>query len=691
MSKRDHRNLNRRALRGVSGSAGGGSFFVFNSVEYSRDDIMRKVMKYKQMYDNLSDFRQQRERCMNYLYGRQWEDSVYDFELGKWVKERTYILSQNRTPFQHNIIHQILNTYKGLYRSNRTSPVAVTRDRSEQKVGEMMSIALEQVYTDLDIQEIDVGTFEEFFISGLCAHATGWAYNFEKQIRMISLEDVEISHIFFNSDYKNDNNLSCIGAIYDMPLTDVISTFWQGSEARANSIREIYGRCRADDYVRSTYQAFSGSRFENVDFFMSSDINNCRVILSWELESKERMRCYDYLSSSTKIDVREYNPTELAAIERENAERISEASAQGVSIEDVLLIEVEPFIDRFWYVRYLTPTGEVLFEQETPYAHRSNPFTLVASFGRDGRIYSPVWFLIDAQRKINRYESHIDFIVNSAVKDTLVVYNESLGEQTVQEIASSRSKIGGVVSLDAFRDGANGAAERIPAPQVLPGSGNGNIVGLFELMQFFINQIQTMSGANSALQGQSPSPGTPAYRYAQESQNATNNLRDTLDKFTAFRRKRDFKIMKLIAQYYDTVRYINIAGKQYDEESRWYDPDRVRTAEFDISISESSSSPTYRALLDDLLMQLYNNPNSYMQGFDLLTFLRNSSFPQADIIAHQIEANQQKIQSGQSGEGGGSYSALERQGITPELAAQIASQADADVVRQLEQAVSNSE
>ena len=102
------------------------------------------------------------------------------------------------------------------------------------------------------------------------------------------------------------------------------------------------------------------------------------------------------------------------------------------------------------------------------------------------------------------------------------------------------------------------------------------IAGDFELLNLQIRLINEISGVNSAMQGQAPKAGTPASLYAQQVQNSSLNLKGLFDSFKMFRRRRDSKVMKTVQQYYTESRYIDIAGTEYSEEAKWYDPSKVQ-------------------------------------------------------------------------------------------------------------------
>ena len=64
-----------------------------------------------------------------------------------------------------------------------------------------------------------------------------------------------------------------------------------------------------------------------------------------------------------------------------------------------------------------------------------------------------------------------------------------------------------------------------------------------------------------------------------------------------------YKDVKNMQQFYDSKRVFNIAGKSGAQIE--YDPKKIRDVEFDLSITESTSTPAYRHLANDTcFMQL---------------------------------------------------------------------------------------
>ena len=158
------------------------------------------------------------------------------------------------------------------------------------------------------------------------------------------------------------------------------------------------------------------------------------------------------------------------------------------------------------------------------------------------------------------------------------------------------------------------------------------------------------------MQGKQPASGTAASLYAQQTQNASLNTRGLFDAFKSFRRRRDVKIMQTIQQYYNSVRHLELSGKDYSEEAKYYNPEKVQNAQIDLKITEGSNSPTYQMVQNDFLMQLFQQT-----AIDVKTMLENCSYPFATRILESIKRNEQEMQQ-QQGMSGVPQDAMPQQG-----------------------------
>ena len=179
--------------------------------------------------------------------------------------------------------------------------------------------------------------------------------------------------------------------------------------------------------------------------------------------------------------------------------------------------------------------------------------------------------------------------------------------------------------------------------------------------------FEDISGVNGALQGKPGYSGMSASLYNQQAQNATTSLLDLLDTFSSFVREGAYKDVKNIQQYYDTPRVFNIAGKNSTIVE--YDPKKIRDVEFDLSIVESTATPAYRAMTNDMLMQLWQN-----KAISVEQLLEHGEFPFADELLQSIKSQREQLQQGQVPDG-----------ISPELAQQVQQGANMDAVNQAQQ------
>jgi hypothetical protein len=268
-----------------------------------------------------------------------------------------------------------------------------------------------------------------------------------------------------------------------------------------------------------------------------------------------------------------------------------------------------------------------------------------------GKLGNYVEQFIDQQRAINRTATLIDFIRGTSSKGVLVVDDDAFESMSRDEVIDEYVRYNGVLfvklkpgqSIDGVvRQYNSGAA----------------VAGDFELLNLQLRLINEISGVNSAMQGQAPKAGTPASLYAQQVQHSSLNMRGLFDAFRTFRRRRDIKLMKTIQQYYNDNRYLEIAGNDYNDEAKWYTPQKVQNMEFDLTVTEGYNTPAYQMLANDFLMELFR-----AQVVDVKTMLENSSYPFAKRILEAIKRNEEQAANG-----------APMSGIPPELLSQLANQ-----------------
>ena len=459
----------------------------------------------------------------------------------------------------------------------------------------------------------------------------GFDTNQERKSSDVVVSLIDDNRIGFdpNTTGQYFENISCIGYLHDMSIGEVLAKFAH-SPVETAQIRQIYKDCEMQ-YTENGQTFSKDTRRSQIDFYRPLQSEQCRVIEIWTKEQFDSFYCHD----TAKGEQYFVSTIEEQNIIAENNRRILEMVQAGGTAEDAALIEYEYRVEEKWVVRYLTPTGYVLLQEETPYAHGSHPFVIGAFPLVDGEIHSFVEDAINPQRMTNRLLSRIEYQRMNDIKGLFVVNKKIRARSNVdlKEIAATITSPSGVIELD-WETGEE------PFKNIHSTSSKQDDVQMLGQYMSLLNEI---TGAHGAMRGEQAKSGTPSSLYAQETQNANNNIADMMQWYNGLIRKRDYKIMQVIQQYYTDRRYLNIAGKDYSEESKWYDPNKVRNSQFDLALIENQSQGVFRAQNENLLMMLLQNG-----AIDVETYLESSTSPFADKMLERIKQKQQEAAEAQA-------------------------------------------
>lgn len=574
-------------------------------------------------WSNLDRFRRERRRCLRYTYGDQWGDMVRD-ECGRLIPEYKKIERQGGIPLKNNMIRKLINTVKGLYINQNTEPVCVARDRDEQILSDALTELLKYVDDINDGNTLYSDMFEEFAISGFVGCRKSFGYMGDRLDCWTTI--VQPDNFFVDIGMKDPRAWDCslVGEIHDMSWGDLLTTFAK-KPGDVERIKQIYHYATDEHYLTQSAEYFGYHQHINSSFLIPQDTNNCRVIEVWNKERKARYHCIDNLNGEMfKCETRD----KRELVDAVNEQRRQEAISAGVSTEEIesKLITAEWFVDNYWYYRFYAPTGEVLMEGETPYEHGEHPFIFRFYPFINGEIHSFVADVIDVQRYINRLINLNDYLLRTSAKGLLAVPEQALEGTglTIEDLADVWAKPGGVFLFKAKAG--------IPLPtQITNSVQNLGIAELISMEKQFFDEI---TGVNAALQGKDVGKVSGTY-YAQQTQNASTSLQGILKSFNSFRKASATKDCKNIQQYYTNDRIISIVGR--DGQKINFNPSKVKYMEYDITISESTSSPVFRQVANDFLLQLFQS-----QAIDLQTMLEAGAFPFGDKLLSIINAQQQQ-------------------------------------------------
>lgn len=612
------------------------------------------LMEAKYYWSQMDDFRKDRERNKRYTYGFQWDDMIC--VDGKSMSEEEYIKSQGNVPLKNNLIRRLVRSVLGVYRSQSKEPTCTARDRDEQKLGETMSTILQCNMQLNRMNDVYARTMEEFLISGFIVHRKSYGWRNGKEDCWTDY--VQPNNFFIDNNMRDFRgwDVSVLGEVHDISFGQLCEQF-ASSPQEYRQLRDIYKWAARKDYIATYAECFGYSRLENYDFLFTSEPGRCRVIEIWRKEQKPRYRCHDYQNGDIfKIDEEDYAQVVLT----ENEERMRMAKEAGMPEDEVPLIKATWFVDDYWYFYYLSPFGDILREGETPYEHGSHPYVFKAYPFIDGEIHSFVADVIDQQRYTNRLITLYDWIMRASAKGVLMMPEDCLPDGvSIDDIAESWTEFNGVIVYKPSKSG------KVPE-QVANNSTN---IGIAELLNMQLKFFEDISGVTGALQGKPGYSGESASHYNQQTENATKSLLDLLECFSCFVVDGAYKDVKNMQQFYDSKRVFNIAGKSGAQIE--YDPKKIRDVEFDLSITESTSTPAYRHLANDMLMQLYQS-----QAISVEQLLEHGDFPFADELLQSIKSQKEQLEQGKVPDG-----------LSPELMAQAQQGANMQAVNKLNNAM----
>lgn len=614
-------------------------------------DILMEAQYY---WSQMDDFRKDRERNKRYTYGFQWDDMIC--VDGKSMSEEEYIKSQGNVPLKNNLIRRLVRSVLGVYRSQSKEPTCTARDRDEQKLGETMSTILQCNMQLNRMNDVYARTMEEFLISGFIVHRKSYGWRNGKEDCWTDY--VQPNNFFIDNNMRDFRgwDVSVLGEVHDISFGQLCEQF-ASSPQEYRQLRDIYKWAARKDYIATYAERFGYSRLENYDFLFTSEPGRCRVIEIWRKEQKPRYRCHDYQNGDIfKIDEEDYAQVVLT----ENEERMRMAKEAGMPEDEVPLIKATWFVDDYWYFYYLSPFGDILREGETPYEHGSHPYVFKAYPFIDGEIHSFVADVIDQQRYTNRLITLYDWIMRASAKGVLMMPEDCLPDGvSIDDIAESWTEFNCVIVYKPSKSG------KVPE-QVANNSTN---IGIAELLNMQLKFFEDISGVTGALQGKPGYSGESASHYNQQTENATKSLLDLLECFSCFVVDGAYKDVKNMQQFYDSKRVFNIAGKSGAQIE--YDPKKIRDVEFDLSITESTSTPAYRHLANDMLMQLYQS-----QAISVEQLLEHGDFPFADELLQSIKSQKEQLEQGKVPDG-----------LSPELMAQAQQGANMQAVNKLNNAI----
>lgn len=581
---------------------------IYDSLQYGRGRFERKnrAVQWLQVaynaYCRLQPFRDMRAECVDYSYGRQYDNVIV--VNGRRMRKEDYMREKGIPVLQNNILGKLKRVVQGQFRLNDTAPTCNAPDPNEKEYAEVWSSLLKQNMKLNERSEKDARCFEEFLMSGMAIYKTSWAYRNGKLDAFTDYVNPNFAFWPHSLDFNLDDIRFC-GLLHDLDFSDVLAKFSRSEEDDAR-LRDIFNHCLDNEYISSQYSSDRRTgRLAQTDFYTPAEYGKCRVIELWTKERRRAWFCIDPEESEPY-----YVPyDERSLIEERNRERIElnikrnpdgtpmlGPDGQPLTFMDMdtyreqHLIRYERRIEQYWYYRYLSPDGHVLEEGVSPYwngGESFHPFTFKPYPYIDGEFHPFISEMMPAQDYFNYYLIALDFYVRNAAKGVLMVDEEALSDNmSIEEIADQYVRTNGVILYTSKKGG------RAPDTKTA-----GSIPGGFDyFIQLSRSLTEDVSGVQSALQGKREG-NTSGVMYQAQITQAAASILDLIRTFNSFLTKTALKSLKVMQCFYTGRKSLEIAGEVIP-----YDLDTLHDVDLDVSISDDTDSPVYRALLNQFLI-----------------------------------------------------------------------------------------
>jgi len=577
----------------------------------------------KEAWESLGDFRKERMRNLRYVYGDQLGDYVKD-EKGKWVTERERINKRTGgVALQNNHLYKIVQTLMGLYSKSATQPVCFARQKDADVKSKMMSNALKSNWDNNYMRDVLTEQMRELICGGMSVVREEWGVH-------DSVEDAYTYPVLPSMFFYESKNIDIrmwdvclIGEIVDYTLGELASVLAK-SEYDYKQLEYIYSPYM-NRYATRNSQT---KQYETESFDMPPQNNLCRTYHIWTLEHKRRIRCKDIMDRENPLYRIEME--DRPQVEAQNAARIQMGLSQNIPIDDIPLIEMEEIIDQYWHFQMLTPDGMILDEYDSPFDHKSHPYTMTVFNLVNGDIVPFISVIRDQQRYINRLITLNDLAINSSIKGLKMIPKKAVPDtMTEQEFAQRAVELGGWIFYEETPMGN--------IPQVITSSSTN--IGVAEMLQLQIGFINDLSSVSEALQGKSTNGA--ASRYMMETQNSTTSISAFLMNFSTFERRVAEKKMKTIHQYYTEPRNISVARSGGYMELAEYEPKEVEDIQFFIAVKETAESPVNRMMINDVVKEMWAAGQLSAEQM-----LEHSYYPGTEELLQALRANKEAVEQG---------------------------------------------
>lgn len=586
-------------------------------------------------WNNKDPWRQERARILRYLFGNQWGDYVHVHGLGNIVEE-DLIKMQGNIPLKNNVMASMWMSVFGVHAKQEMEPVCYARNENAKELSDNMSSALQTNWQNTYMSEKLDNASAEYLVSG----AAFARESFEERCELHdSYTDFPNPYYMFweGGDDPTHQDIRMIGCLHDISREDLYFRFAKPEYGLTiKKLKEIYHIGDSSYPLNSVGHVEYNDRndYNAMSFYLPSDPTLVRVIEVWREEVKPRYQCFDPLATTQTDKYFRCEEKDLPQVREINVQRKAMYDEQQVPEDKRAYITANEIVDKYWQYYFMAPDGRILCTGETPYDHKSHPFTVSLFPYINGEIHPFMGFFIDQQRYINRTVMMGDMAMKNAAKGmTFLPLSMKPDGMSREEYANQKSKFDCVFVYDDTKPEAMKSQRK---PEFFTHSAFN--IGQTEMLQLQMNMMHEVSGVSGALQGKQPTAGTSFASYAMQSENSTTAIYPIIKKFNGFEERIALKKCITMQQWYEDGR--DITPRKADHQI-FYKANAARNVKFNVSIKNSAASAAYMQLGNEMLDKLLE------YGLDIRTYLKHYDSPYSEKLLQDIDGYMNQVQQGQ--------------------------------------------
>lgn len=620
-----------------------------DSVKYNRslqgDDRVEKnlLVRCENLWNNLDYMRRARARVLRFAYGDHYDDKI--LIKGKWMRQRDYLSAVGGLAIQINQVKKVINSIAGLWVGEKNGPSVTALDTNMEGYGEGMTEVLKAIYRLNAMGVLGGEWLNESNIGGLAIAKVEHSKYLGGKKKEVVIKNTNPNYFFFESGMQDSRfrDLTLVGELHDVAFNDLCASFAEKPED-FNQLREWYASDSYHGLQPDPVDYSDANKWEDISFNRPRQHGFCRVIEVWTRERRPRYHILDTNSPEQPYDINADDKEMLRQIEQTNKERKEEGRRLGWKDEDIPLIEKYWFIDTYWYCRYLTPDGHVIWEGESTLPDRGQPYTIMAVPFTNGRIVGHASDAVDLNIAMDRALVVDDMVKRAGAKGVMFVPEDIVPDwMGWDEFAEQATSINGIVYYKPKPHGN--------IPEMV--YSHSSAVDSTNMISLFAKLLEDGVSVSGALQGKAPTAGTAASLYAQQRQNSVTPLSPLLERFGVFMDDVAMTALNYVQEYYTIQDYADVVSSNEILQAMNLNLALMGDLRYKVAIGPGKDTPQYRdSLQEDVMLGMQAGALTYADYIDLLNrpyraeIKRRMELRQAELA--QAQAAQELAGEGQT-------------------------------------------